>query len=85
MHTPEQLHEGARVPHYLSDEPLPFGKILFGQVDYHEFICSKSTAKWLKEGGMTHLDGRPVTLTEKDELRGGKNVILGFWFNGEPT
>lgn len=63
----------------LSDEPLPFGKLMLGSTDYREFACSKSTASWLIAGGMTHLDGQKVTLRVKDECIGGHNVILGFW------
>jgi hypothetical protein len=67
------------VEHLLSDGPLPFGKLVLGQADYREFACSKSTASWLIGGGMTHLDGKEVTLQVKDECVGGHNVIVGFW------
>ena len=62
------------------EDELPFGEIKFGQVDNMEFVCSKTTATWLRAGGMTKLDGREVYLQQKDELRGGRNVVLGIWF-----
>ena len=65
--------------HLLSDEPLPFGQLFLCQDDYKEFACSKSTAAWLiQDGGMTHIDGRKVTLRIKDECVGGHNVWVGF-------
>jgi hypothetical protein len=71
------------VGHLLSDEPLPFGKLVLGQADYGEFACSKSTAAWLMGGGMTHLDGKEVQLRVKDECVGGHNVWLGLWTQDE--
>jgi hypothetical protein len=64
--------------HLLSDGPLPFGKLEFCQDDYREFACSKSTASWLQAGGMTHIDGKRVTLQIKDECIGGHNVWVGW-------
>ena len=69
--------------HLLSDGPLPFGKIVLGSGEYQEFACSRSTARWLKNGGMTHLDGKKVTLVVKDECIGGHNLIMGFWTQDE--
>lgn len=63
----------------LSDAPLPFGEIVLGSDQYQEFACSKSTARWLQAGGMTHIDGKKVTLVVKDECIGGHNLIMGFW------
>lgn len=69
--------------HLLSDGPLPFGKLMLGQEHYNEFACSKSTAGWLIEGAMTHIDGREVRLQVKEECVGGHNLIVGFWFTDE--
>jgi len=66
------------VEYALSDGPLPFGKLSFGQVEYQEFACSKSTASWLQSGGMTHIDGKRVTLRIKDVCVGGHNVWVGW-------
>lgn len=67
-------------PHLLSDEPLPFGELHLHQPDYQEFACSKSTAQWLMEdGGMTHVNGKRVTLRIKDTCVGGHNVWVGYW------
>jgi hypothetical protein len=63
--------------HLLSDAPLPFGQLFFCQDDYREFACSKSTASWLMQGAMTHVDGKPVALRVKDECVGGHNVWVG--------
>lgn len=61
------------------DEPLPFGELFdLGLRDYREAACSKSTMQWLQEGGMTHLDGKPVTFRVMDESPGGHNVIVRF-------
>ncbi len=65
--------------HYLSDGPLPFGKLDLVQSDYREFACSWETAEWLLSGGMTHLDGLPVVLSVSCELRGGHNVMVKAW------
>ena len=62
-----------------SDAPLPFGKLYLWQPDYREFCCSKETAAWLQAGGMTHLDGLPVTLQVMDTLVGGFNVMVKVW------
>lgn len=62
---------------------MPFGKLMFQAQDYNEFACSKTTATWLREGAMTHIDGRKVNLQIKEECSGGNNVIIGFWFTGE--
>jgi hypothetical protein len=64
----------------LSDGPLPFGELLdLGLRDYREAACSKSTVAWLRQGGMTSLDGATVTLRVMDECPGGHNVIVRFW------
>lgn len=65
--------------HLLSDGPLPFGELVLGQAHYNEFVCSKSTASWLRTGGMTHIDGKRVNLQIKDECVGGHNVVVGWW------
>lgn len=65
--------------HPLSDGPLPFGELAFGQVDYREFVCSKATFEWLRTGGMTHLDGCPVQLQMMDICVGGHNVVVRIW------
>lgn len=72
-------------PHYLADEELPFGKLIYGTTDYNEFVCSKSTAAWLQAGGMTHVDGRPVKVLVKDQFHGGRNVVAGFFYTGAAT
>lgn len=56
---------------------------MLGQEHYNEFACSKSTAGWLIEGAMTHIDGREVRLQVKEECVGGHNLIVGFWFTDE--
>lgn len=63
----------------VSDTPIPFGKLELCARDYNEFVCSKSTAQWLIEGGMTHLDGKRVWVQVMDELAGGHNVICHIW------
>ena len=86
MDEPRQLEgagSGPPLGHLLSDGPLPFGKLILGQADYREFVCSKSTAAWLQSGGMTHVDGQEVRLRVADEIKGGHNVVLGFWTAGE--
>lgn len=65
--------------YYLSDGPLPFGKLAYVQADYREFACSRATFEWLAGGAMTHLDGLPVTLQVMDTLRGGWNVMVKAW------
>lgn len=57
-------------------EPLPFGRLMLGQADYMEFVCSHETFAWLRDGGMTHLDGVPVRLQVMDVLVGGANVLV---------
>jgi hypothetical protein len=83
LHEKQQGAGHGSPPHYLSDGPLPFGEIRLGQEHYNEFVCSKSTASWLKAGGMTHIDGKRVTLQMKDECTGGHNVVMGFWTKDE--
>jgi hypothetical protein len=69
--------------HPLSDGPLPFGELAFGQRHYLEFACSRETFEWLSEGGMTHLDGVPVVLQLMDVCVGGANVIAKIWQSPE--
>lgn len=55
------------IGHPFTDEPLPFGSIVdCGLVEYHEFACSVETYEWLRAGGMTHVNGEPVTLRIAD-------------------
>lgn len=68
-----------RAAHPLSDGPLPFGKLAFCQADYREFACSRETAEWLLDGGMSSLDGVPVRLQVMDILAGGHNVMVKIW------
>lgn len=65
--------------HYLSDGPLPFGKLALQSAEYREFACSRETADWLKAGGMRVLDGVPVRLQVMDVCRGGFNVWVKVW------
>ena len=58
---------------------MPFGKLYLWQPDYREFACSRETAAWLMDGGMTHIDGLPVSLQIMDTLVGGFNVMVKVW------
>lgn len=66
------------------ENPLPFGKIWdAGMVEYREFICSRETFDWLRNGGMTHVDGKPVWLWEAESFK--DNVIVQVIDRYEPT
>ena len=71
----------SNLPHsrFLSDGPLPFGKLALQSAEYREFACSRETADWLLAGAMRSLDGRPVRLQIMDECRGGFNVMVKVW------
>lgn len=66
-------------PRFLLAEPLPFGKVELVTTDYQEFACSKATAVWLQAGGMSSIDGQPVTLTEVDDF--GPNVMVAVRYD----
>lgn len=60
------------------ERPLPFQRIEdVGMRDYREFVCSEQTFAWLRDGGMTHVDGQPVSLQVVD--RAGANVFVKAW------
>jgi hypothetical protein len=67
--------------HPLSDEPLPFGKIMdVGLRSYHEFACSHSTLSWMQATGL------PVgaALQVVEQCVGGHNVIVKAWPKEDP-
>jgi hypothetical protein len=41
-----------------------------------EFACSVVTFEWLANGGMTHVNGEPVSIQVVDRMPGGHNVIV---------
>lgn len=63
----------------IADEPVEFGRITLVSAEYREFVCSVETAEWMRAGGFTSLDGRPVKLQIMDTLRGGLNVVVKVW------
>ena len=60
-------------------QPLPERKLYLFSAEYQEFLCSESTLSWLKAGGMTKVDGRPVRVVQKAPMDGG-NVVGGYYF-----
>lgn len=70
---------GWLVTRYWLVEKLPFGKLVdCGMVGYHEFACSPETLEWLRSGGMTSIDGSPVSSLQVMETV-GENVIVKAW------
>lgn len=60
-------------------DKLPFGKLVdCGMVGYHEFACSPETLEWLRDGGMTSIDGLPVSSLQVMETV-GENLIVKAW------
>lgn len=57
------------------EAPLPFGRLVdCGMREYGEFACSSETAEWLRNGGMSRVDGRDVWVQVVETCAGG-NVI----------
>ena len=64
-------------------DPLPFGKLVdCGIRGYREFACSWETFEWLRDGAMTHVDGKPVRLTVAEVAVGGNNVFVTAYETG---
>lgn len=76
------------IGHPFTDGPLPFGQIVdCGLVEYHEFACSIETYEWLRDGGMTHLNGEPVTLSIADRPSAHNVIVKAVtpsWFFSVP-
>ena len=65
------------------EQTLPFRKLVdVGIGAYGEFACSRATAEWLIAGGMTRVDGRPVSVQIVEQCT-ANNVICAARFLDE--